>query len=147
MKIISLDPGGTTGIGVGYLDEEAGLLRVTSDQKILSHQGLYNLLVRESPDWVICEDFIFRNRARDGLELISAELIGVVKLYAAEYKCSLTMQSPVEGIGGYYNDDRLKEHDLWQAGKIHANEALMHLLTWYTFKHGFKYNKKGFIKA
>lgn len=147
MKVVAFDTGGTTGIAVGLLDLEKGLMRVSSSQEILSHHGIYNHIQRLNPDIIICEDFQYRNRARDGLELISAELNGVVKLYASEYKVTLYMQTPVEGIGGFYNDDRLKEHDLWQEGKIHANEATMHLLHWYTFKQGYKYNKEGFVKA
>jgi hypothetical protein len=143
MKIIALDPGITTGIAYGII--EKGLMTVDANQRQWTHSQLASELQVNWPDVVICETFEYRNKARAGLELYPVELIGVVKLYIQ------TCISPVELIlqnaatgKGYYSDQKLKDEGVYQRGVPHGMDALRHLLHWYTFGPGYKYNKFGF---
>jgi hypothetical protein len=145
MIIISLDPGGTTGFACGELDEIQGLLKVRSSQDKWSHSVLYAQLSIAHPDWIVCESFEYRNRARAGLELISCELIGVVHLYVQQYKCELTMQTASTGKG-HFTDEKLKADGLYKTSTPHGNDATRHLLHWFVFGPGYQFNKQGYTK-
>lgn len=136
LKVVSLDPGLTTGYSLGIIEDSSFL--VSYDQEKFSHRNLWDLLKEVDPNVVICESFEFRNKARDGLVLFSCELIGVVKLYNPPH---LKMQTAAFGKA-HYNDTKLKKMDLYVPGKDHGRDALRHLLQWYTFGPGFQYNKK-----
>lgn len=138
-KVMALDPGGTTGITIGKID--ADKLRFLARQERLTHTQLWRVLDGESPDFVVCETFKFRKRAREGLELISAELIGVVKHYT-ELQCKpLFMQDPSQAMG-YWTDKRLKENAAYIPGKPHAVDAIRHLLRWWKFGYGSQFGKE-----
>jgi len=140
LKIVSLDPGVTTGYSLGIIEDDVFL--VSCDQEKFSHWHLWNLLLEVEPDMIICESFEFRSQARDGLELYSCELIGIVKMYHQKFfKPQLKMQTAATGKG-HYNDAKLKKMDLYIPGKDHGRDALRHMLQWYTFGAGFQYNKK-----
>lgn len=147
MKVIALDPGVTTGYAVGVID--GGLMQVVTGQEKWIHSELYGFLGDNKPDVLISEKFEFRNRARTGLELISREFIGVANLYAQLFMPEpheLVMQMPGSVISGYFSKpSNMKE--VYKPGKIHSNEAAMHLLHWFQFGSGFQYNSRGFEGA
>lgn len=156
IKVISLDPGGTTGWAKGLIREHEGIMYVTSGQDVWNHLQLYDNLKIGKYDIIVCERFDFRKRGvkqQEAANLISRELIGVVQLYVQQnqppvtegYNVQFYMQMPAEGLGGYWSEDnRLKEDKVFRAGRPHANDAMRHLLQWYGFKEGYKYNKNGF---
>lgn len=136
MKAVSFDPGITTGFSLGILDESCFF--VAYEEERLSHRDLWNILQEIQPDHVVCESFEYRNNQhRDNLELYSLELIGVVKLYGHE-----AMQNAAKGKG-FYKDEKLKKMGLYRPGVGHGRDAVRHLLHWFTFGPGFKYNAKG----
>lgn len=136
IKVVALDPGVTTGFALGLITNDK--FWVGYDQEKLSHRNLFQLLAEIDAPYVICESFEFRQKAREGLELFSCELIGVVKLFDATNLC---MQTAAQGKG-HYNDIKLKKMDLYVPGKDHGRDALRHLLHWFTFSNGFQFNKK-----
>lgn len=148
MRVLAFDPGQTTGYSVGELDEEKGLMIVNPKQAKLDHAQLFALCVSLSPDWIVYESFEYRNKARAGLVLVSAEYIGVLKLYAAHYDVKQTKQTAATigagGRTGYFNNDRLRSEGLYLPGNPHAMDSLRHLLYWYQFGPGFKYYQVGY---
>lgn len=148
MLAIALDPGITTGIATGLISPEDGIMEVGAMQQIWRVADLWDFLEEQKPTFIIYERFDFRKRARKGLELFSRELIGVANLWAekATERCVVTTQTAAEGKG-YYTNAKLKESNVFRPGKEHANDALRHLLHWYTFGPGFKYNTNGFRPA
>jgi hypothetical protein len=143
MKVIAIDPGVTTGIAYGlHID---GLLTVHAEQSKFTHAQLFDLLYDKSPNIIVCESFEFRQKARSGLVLYSCELIGVIKLYVdtVPIPVELVMQTASKGKG-YYSDHLLNKNGVYVRGVPHGMDALRHLLHWYTFGSGYKYNKKGF---
>lgn len=147
---IAFDPGITTGYAIGEINPDVGLMTVSTSQAKFSVSDVYARLDELKPDHVIFERFDFRNRARTGLELFSRELIGIFELYAQQNpQVTLTRQSPGSVINGFFDRKRLSADGIWKAGAewIHSNEAAMHLLYWYTFGPGFKYNKEGYVAA
>lgn len=152
VKAIAFDPGKTTGFATGEIvnptDKPGKLMLVQTAQAQMSHADIMNWLNEFKPDYIICERFDFRNRARTGLELISREFIGIVNLYCELNKeCTLVMQQAAQIKGGYWSNDKLKKHGVYRkpiagVSQIHANEACKHLLYWYKFGSGSQYGKE-----
>lgn len=149
MRVCAFDPGITTGYTVGHLEESDGILYLAPKQKRFDHLTLYDYLVKEQFDYIVYESFEFRNKVRTGTVLISLEYIGVIRLFCAQYKIPHTNQTASEagagGKTGYFNNDKLKSKQVYIPGRPHAMDSLRHLLKWYEFGKGFKFNtKKGY---
>jgi hypothetical protein len=142
-KVLALDPGVTTGYATGIIRD--GFMTVTSDQEVWNHLDLHIFLNGFQPDHIVCERFDFRQKV-DKLELFSRELIGIVQLYVRMHEAEnkLYMQSPGEVLRGYFSNARLKEDAVYNRGKPHANDAMRHLLHWYQFKQGYRFNQRGY---
>jgi hypothetical protein len=144
VKVISFDPGGTTGYTNSILSD--GMLSVGASQAKWSVGELWDYLDAEEPDIIVYESFEYRNRARAGLDLTPVELIGVIKLYIEKVD-NVTVRPQRPGTGfDYFTDKKLKEDGLYIPGKPHAMDAVRHLLHWYTFGPGYKYNTRGYDK-
>ena len=145
MKIISLDPGRTTGYSVGLLQDEQPF-QFISKQKKMTHEELWTELCFTQADVVVCESFDFRNGVRTGTDLIPAELIGVVHLWCARSKKRLDFQNAsthgAGGKNGYFNNENLKRKGIYVAARPHAMDSLRILLYWYEFGKGFQFNNK-----
>src|SRR3990172_880913 len=119
MRIVALDPGGTTGIA--YFDtarEQWNRRELTSDH----HMDLYDILYLYNPDVVIYERLNYQRRGVTNgiaLRLDSVEYIGVIKLAkqlaqagrAAWTDFILVDQQP--SVRTWWNDERLKALGLW----------------------------------
>jgi len=146
--VVAFDPGITTGYAMGDLDEEVGELLVVSGEQKWMPSGLWEFLNEYKPDFLICEDFLFRNNSRRGLELYPRELIGICKLFSqisSAPRCELVMQPPRPTQ--FFSDERLKLEHIYKPGHPHANDAVRHMLHWFQFGQGFKYNKNGYRGA
>lgn len=142
MRVIALDPGITTGVAYGTIDD--GMMTVYAEQYNWTHHQLYAHLLERMPDVIVMESFEFRKGARAGLILYPVELIGVVKLYEALHPpVAVFMQTAAKGKS-YYSDTHLKNGGVYVRGVGHGMDALRHLLHWYTFGSGYQYNTKGF---
>lgn len=147
IKAVAFDPGKTTGFATGEIpkfgtekDDVGRCMLVATAQAPLTHIELYNFLIKYEPNYIICERFDFRMKARTGLELISRELIGIINLYISQYpECVLVMQTPGQAIGGYWSNDKLLKYHLYRKGQDHANDACRHLMYWYKFGSGHQY--------
>jgi hypothetical protein len=116
-RIVALDPGGTTGWATwtdGPQEEWSWGLQQTQDFTLIS------------------ETFDFRqhDNNRTKVNLISREYIGVAKLFAAERMSTpVVLQTPAQAKT-FVTDEKLKAMDLWVPGKVHARDALRHLITY-----------------
>jgi hypothetical protein len=147
--VVALDPGRTTGHATGYI--VAGGMEINSGQTAFSHRDLYNNLQMVKADFIVCELFEFRagTRARTKVDLYPCELMGIVSLYDQQNEdCTVYWQKPSQALGGFYTDAKLKKDGLYKAQKGgHSNDAVRHLLQWYTFGAGYKYNSEGYEPA
>jgi hypothetical protein len=141
IKVVSLDPGKTTGWACATIAPDKPIY-LDYDQRMFSHAQLFRFLDSHSPDFVVCESFEYRNRQRDNLELISREYIGVAKLYCEiREKPRLCMQTAAQGKG-FFNDTKLRQMKLHQSSPSHGRDAARHLLHWFNFGGGYKFNTK-----
>jgi rhodanese-related sulfurtransferase len=135
VRVVALDPGGTTGwsrwsdnggISWGQIGPRAHHL----DLEKFLHQSLYvddyvgNKLV------VVCESF--QNRANAAAELVSLEYIGVVRLFSQKTNTRLIMQDPGNMKEWCKHDGekyaKLKANGWYVSGQPHATDANGHML-------------------
>lgn len=136
MIVTAIDPGGTTGITV--VNKTNREVQLHCYQEKLSCRDFY-LWLRDAvsaTDYYICESFEYRQRARAGLDLTPAHLIGVVMAFVPENK--LYMQTAAQGKG-HFSNDKLKKLGIYIPGKEHAMDSLRHFMQWYTFGAGYRY--------
>ena len=142
LRVISLDPGITTGYCVGEVKNKE--LEFVCGEGRWTHKDLYNWLDRHEPNVVVYETFEYRNRQRDGLELYSKELIGVIQLFAqiadevGTPEVKLVSQHPGQ-VMGFFTNPRLKKEGCYYPNSEHPRDATRHLLHWWKFGHGSQY--------
>lgn len=141
MKIISFDPGGTTGVVILDSKRPAQFrsIQIEIDDH---HTAIWSLLLAHSPDKIIAEDFNYRvieEGTRKGIELISRDYLGVIKLYQQLYGkpagCELIIQKPAYAVGKkpFFTDEFLKRMGIYTKGAPHSNDAMRHLLMYLCF--------------
>jgi hypothetical protein len=144
MRVIALDPGGTTGVAIFQRTEHADLDNGTWERFELKpghHRTLWELLTGGGP-WttVIWERFMYQRRELDkgvSLSLASVEYIGICKLYEDFHEEDVTFveQTPAQAKN-LWTDNKLKTLGLYMASAPHANDATRHLLYWLTVNRG-----------
>jgi hypothetical protein len=153
IKIIAFDPGITTGYAQGILKDDIDEpMYVTTGEGKWSHMDLWKFCNGYTPNFIIYERFLARHsRYRQGVELKSREMIGVLELYCEMYASSVVLQNPMKGgksstfdnvNSSYFNDERLKKDAIYKSGKPHANDAARHLLYWYWFGSGGQFDSR-----
>jgi hypothetical protein len=144
-RAIAFDPGITTGVANGLLLPE-GHMEVSGFQDKLNTKDLFEYLQSSKPHYIIYERFDYRNRARDRLVLFSRDLIGVIDLYSKLTETPTFRYMPVE-VMRYFTDNYLKTEKVFKPNLPHYNDAMRHLLHWYTFGYGYQFNKNGYVPA
>lgn len=138
MRIMGLDPGGTTGVAI-YDDEAFCHWERYSLGPEPHHTDLFYDLQGETE--IVYEDFIYQRREIDkgvSLSLVSVEYIGIIKLYEQdsppELPVTLVKQSPSNGknSNSFWDDDKLKQLGLW-TNVEHERDATRHILYYVSF--------------
>ena len=150
MKILSFDPGGTTGWAYHelYNGELTGLPMIEGGQigPHEHHGELWELIYRRNPDLIVYEQFDYRLKKDKetglevpGISLISNEYIGIIKLWGQKMpKCKLHNQSSSYGGAGgksrkaFWTDEKLKVIGAHTPGNQHRNDATRHMLMYIT---------------
>jgi hypothetical protein len=141
-RVIAIDPGITTGIAEGAISDD-GELVFQADQATISLKFLWEYLHRGEPDHLVFETFEFRQgKQRGNIELFARNMIGVIELYGELHPIFIAPQKAAQAKE-FMSNDRLKEEQAWIKGKEHARDAIKHLLYWFYWGVGYKYNKKG----
>lgn len=144
-RVIAIDPGVTTGFANGLL-LATGMMEVSSFQERFGVKDLFDYLTTAKPHYVVYERFDYRNRARDKLVLYSRNLIGVIDLYCEQQAIPTYRYMPVT-VMAYFTDKELRANQVYKVNSPHCNDAMRHLLHWYTFGFGYQFNHKGYKPA
>jgi hypothetical protein len=132
-RILSFDPGGTTGVAFSYMEDDEFKFRSLQIGPHEHHQELWELLSNYAYGYdlpsleIVCESFEYRNMSRKGLELISKEYIGIIKLFCSLHGIKLIFHT-ASAAKHFVTDDKIKALDLWTPGKPHAMDGMRHLL-------------------
>lgn len=134
VDIVSLDPGGTTGVAIMDNDGSIRHHQIGPDKH---HKTLWLFLINMAPDVLVCEQFNYQRRELDkgvSLVLVSKEYIGIAELYTQTYECQLVMQNASEAKD--FCDDRKMEKwglDLPHKER-HAKDAYRHMIYYDIFR-------------
>jgi hypothetical protein len=128
MRILSLDPGGTTGWAVFEVEEDTEPVLVDYGQIPGSLGGFLNWIHDTdglSVHRVVCESFTLREGVY-GADLSPVYIIGALEalIYNVADKDFITYQEPK--IKPLCNNDRLKDMGFFKKGQQHANDAIRH---------------------
>jgi hypothetical protein len=144
MKIVSLDPGGTTGwamLNIDPLDMPANpnllFLRDHVKQGQVGsnsehHMLLWNFLIAMGPDVIVGEPF--KSYGNEFAKAISREYIGIVKLYEALYNVKVVWQGSDKKE--WATNEKLRKLLLLCIPLVkwrHANDAIRHLVYYVVF--------------
>jgi len=139
VKIIVIDPGGTTGIVIinfdgyvqGFIRKHFRAIHIGNNSA--HHKRLWTFLVHEHPDVIVCERF--DNSGDAAAKMLSLEYIGIVKLYAELFEVKTVWQG-ADMAKNWAPNDKLAMTTLtviplskWK----HANDAMRHALYWICF--------------
>ena len=122
--LISLDPGGTTGVAVFYFDEFSVELVRTLQVK----GDLKGFLVwaesAQLPEYdvIVCEDFVLRPGVH-GANIIPAYIIGALQAKMG-HDYPIVLQKPSQKR--LCPDDVLKRMGYYKVASPHANDAIRH---------------------
>lgn len=133
MRLLGIDPG--EDVGFSYYDDTKGIDDSWQEHYPNNpHNRLHHFLHGLQPLIIVCENFYHIPRYMK-LSMITAELIGVVKLYAQETNIELVMQN--RGMKQGWPKQKIEKLGLWQPGEENedAMDALRHRLV-YQEKHG-----------
>lgn len=137
VDIVSLDPGGTTGVVV-LEDGEMRHHQIGPDKH---HKTLWLFLQTVAPSVLVCEQFNYQRRDLDkgvSLVLISKEYIGIAELYCQTFECELVMQNSSEALG-FCDDKKMEKWGLELSHKErHAKDAYRHMIYYDIFRRGNK---------
>lgn len=144
MRVLSLDPGGTTGYAITTYDPTFPAEIERSGQIKNSLRGFldfhWDVLESEQFDFIICENFELREGIY-GADLSPVYIIGALEaLYPTT---QIVYQAPYQKP--LVDDDRLKKLGLYEPGKPHRNDAVRHMVIYLrntkhlpTLVHGWK---------
>lgn len=93
------------------------------------HLTLYKLLSEHNPNHIVIERFVYQRR--DKVELVPVEYIGIVRLFSLAYDRPIFEQSPAQAKN-LWTDEKLKTLGYYRKGMPHANDAVRHMLYYYT---------------
>jgi hypothetical protein len=129
MRVVALDPGGTTGVAlaIDYEIEEVSQLQTTTGAEY--HELLHTIEYWWKPELIVCESFLHRTTI--GVDTTALEVIGCVKMYAWRESVELLFQTPSQAKA-FWTNDKIKKIGLWRANQRHAMDALRHALVWIT---------------
>lgn len=138
MRILSLDPGGTT--GWAQMDRPPHAMDTNEEDqwkqgeiKEPEHHGnLWELLCTAQPDILLCEGF--NHQQRDFANVIALEYIGVVKLWMLTGRLvEVKVAFPPPGIyKQFWTKEKIKAVGLWKPNARNATSATGHLLYYLT---------------
>ena len=143
MIVVSCDPGITSGYCVAEL--KGSLLEFVANEAKWQEADLWAFLHEASPSIIIYERFEFRQRARACVELFSRNLIGVINLYGQLNGTKLVPQQPAYAMQ-FFTDSKLQHYNCYIVGKEHARDATRHLLAYFKFGAGGKYEVRVSMK-
>lgn len=143
IRVLSLDPGATTGYALAASNGQR--IRISVDEKQFTLDEMYHLLERHrqhADAHVIYEDFAYRNVSRMGLDLTPVKMIGIIELFKERYEPFVTFTKQTAAQGKYfYSDTTLRELGVYKKGKKHGRDATRHLLYWINFGAGGEFIK------
>ena len=146
MRILSFDPGVTTGIAL-YDDFDRQpllVLRTWEHNSQFNLERYWKLLHEHNPDIIVYEKFTPPAATRHRVELFPVQVIGVLRLWVSLRQAGgmgdacLEFSHTASMAKGLWTDEKIKRLGLWVPSQGHGMDALRHLLYHLTITRGDK---------
>lgn len=125
VRILGVDPGGTT--GWVYYDTDTEEFQSGQEADRLAFCGSVKDWVDRGVELVVVEDFrITIQTAKKSQQPDALKIIGAIDYIAAGGSAKVVLQTPGDAKR-FATDDRLKKAGMWTPGRRHANDAARHL--------------------
>ena len=134
MRVLGVDPGGTTGLAI--VDSDDWSVESMQLDQPAAFRWLYSCIVLElsNVDAVAIERYVVTARtARFSQQPTALEVIGATKAFCQFAEVGIELQAPADAKTAWF-DDRLKAAGLWVAG-THARDATRHA-AFFLQRHG-----------
>lgn len=134
MRVLSLDPGRTTGVAliknkITHVDELNGSLDTIW---MFLHRQLLKW-DRTEPFIIVYEDFLFR-QGKMKVDYYPIKVIGIIELFAEQNNIKIAAHNPAMKVFWLYKKaSKLKKLGIYRPGVPHAMDALSHGLYYVTF--------------
>ena len=136
MRILAVDPGGTTGWVTYDTDTEEFQSGQEADRLVFC--SMVKEWVDRGVGLIVVEDFrITIQTAKKSQQPDALKIIGAID-YIAAGSAQVVLQTPGDAKR-FATDDRLKKAGMWTPGRKHANDAARHLF--------LRLSKKGYLSA
>lgn len=135
-KMVTFDPGGTT----GWACFQGIDLTACGQFEIDYGKNIKAILDGYTPDVVVCENYkVYAHKisANVGKEVQPSELIGVIEYLCNERDIPVVRQMAFQAKG-WAKDTKLRAWGLWQKGMKHSRDAIRHGL-YFLFFGDFEY--------
>jgi hypothetical protein len=142
-RVLAFDPGGTTGVAKAWTEDDDFKFSYHQIGPDEHHEELWGFLQAHLQQYglpnleIVCESFEYRNMSRKGLELVSKEYIGIIKLFCEINGIKLTFHT-ASAAKTFVTDDKIHSLDLWVPGKPHAMDGMRHLLRYLVIGKGIR---------
>jgi len=126
MRILAVDPGGTTGWA---LCDEVTFPLVHSGQEVDQFKfcAMVDSYVEVEVDIIICESYtVTPATIKLSREYAALEIIGTLRYLAKKHERKFKLQSPASAKR-FMTNERLHNLGWWRPGEDHARDALRHL--------------------
>jgi hypothetical protein len=142
MRVLGVDPGGTTGLCLVTV-EDGGIPVVEATFQVDTWHGLDNLLdLKPHVDMVVAEDFrLFSHKAgaQIGSQFIAAKVIGVLQYLCEQRALPLRLQPASDKV--FFDNKKLVENGYIPSPYVHkttewrhAIDSIRHVLYWLHFE-------------
>ena len=140
MKILALDPGGTTGAAIIEFGDDTEPVIEKRWQIADGLQGFISWYQDTTDFWdmIVCESFVLRPGVH-GVDITPAYVIGALE--ALEGHLGVIYQEPK--VKPLCDDDRLKAMGFHKPGQPHANDAVRHAVIYLRNKRHIPTLRKG----
>ena len=138
--LLSIDPGETCGWSYfkDYELSEVGEIKIdTQDNTMLDGSPLWRLFETHSPALVIVEGYrIYPHMTKQHTwnALYTPKLIGYIEAICQHYGIKYTIQ--LASSKQFCTNEKLKQWELYYAGRKHANDAIRHACYYLLFNKG-----------
>jgi hypothetical protein len=127
-RLLSFDPGGTTGIALFHSIQLAEALQLSTDDQAKALKVLTALFARTRPTEVVMEDYrVYASKMEQhvGSSLSTPRLIGLIETLCLQQGIPYHKQ-PASTSKQFVTDEKLKDWNFYKTGVRHARDAIRH---------------------
>lgn len=130
-RLLSLDPGKTTGMSIWMYDAETPLTKIAHGQIEGGVEGFLEYFYPSNMfmpwDVIVSESFVLDGRTPNP-DITPLKIEGILEAHAFRTGCQLRFQR--NNFKAHVDDDKLKKFSFYVKGMPHSNDSMRHALAY-----------------